>query len=237
MQFPAPGIKLLGRSRLRPGNQKEPFPVRAVGSSTCHSNYLKHSGTGISDTFEIFLRAILPRLVREQDHAGMKLWSWQKENLPSIQHSVRTALAATVSVIVARLVQMPEAYWAAIATLVVMQSSLGATLTLSIERVVATALGASVGALESNYFGANLAAFLFAIFFVGLLSFGFRLEKTAYRYASVTLTIIVLIPRTNPAWVVALHRFIEVSVGIVVALLVVAVWPERSPIAAKSAAE
>ena len=111
---------------------------------------------------------------------------------------------------------MPEAYWAAIATLVVMQSSLGATLTLSIERVVATALGASVGALESNYFGANLAAFMLAIFFVGLLSFGFRLERTAYRYASVTLTIIVLIPRANPTWIVALHRFIEVSVGIIV---------------------
>ena len=130
---------------------------------------------------------------------GMKLWSWQKENLPSIGHSVRTALAATASVIVARLVQMPEAYWAAIATLVVMQSSLGATLTLSIERIVATALGASVGAVETNYFGSNLVAFMLAIFFIGLLSFGFRLEKTAYRYASVTLTIIVLIPRTNPA--------------------------------------
>ena len=48
----------------------------------------------------------------------IKLWSWQKENLPSIGHSIRTAAAATVSVVVARLVQMPEAYWAAIATLV-----------------------------------------------------------------------------------------------------------------------
>jgi uncharacterized membrane protein YccC len=186
---------------------------------------------------KFFLRAILPTLVREQDHAPMKLWSWQKENLPSIGHSVRTALAATASVIVARLVQMPEAYWAAIATLVVMQSSLGATLTLSIERVVATALGASVGAVEANYFGANLIAFVLAIFFIGLLSYGFRLEKTAYRYASVTLTIIVLIPRTNPAWIVAVHRFIEVSVGIVVALLVVAIWPERHPVPAKNAAK
>jgi len=167
----------------------------------------------------------------------MKLWSWQKENLPSIGHSIRTAAAATLSVVVARLVHMPEAYWAAIATLVVMQSSLGATLTLSIERVVATALGASVGALESNYFGANLAAFMLAIFFIGVLSFGFRLEKTAYRYASVTLTIIVLIPRTNLAWIVALHRFIEVSVGIIVALAVVAFWPERPAIPAKNAAE
>ena len=89
----------------------------------------------------------------------------------------------------------------------------------------------------SKHFGANLVAFAFAIFFIGLLSYGFRLEKTAYRYASVTLTIIVLIPRTNPAWIVALHRFIEVSVGIIVALIVVALWPERSPIAAKSADE
>jgi len=160
----------------------------------------------------------------------MKFWSWQKENLPSITHSIRTAAAATVSVVVARLVQMPEAYWAAIATLVVMQS------TLSIERIVATAVGASVGAVEANYFGANLIAFMLAIFFIGLVSLAFRLEKTAYRYASVTLAIIVLIPRTNPAWIVALHRFIEVSVGIIVALIVVAVWPERSAIAAKNAA-
>ena len=167
----------------------------------------------------------------------MKLWSWQKENLPSIGHSVRTAVAATVSVIVARLVQMPEAYWAAIATLVVMQSSLGATLTLSIERIVATAVDASVGAVDANYFGANLVAFLVAIVLIGLLSYGFRLERTAYRYASVTLTIIVLIPRANPAGIVALHRFIEVSVGIIVALLVVAIWPERSLIAAKRADE
>ena len=96
------------------------------------------------------MQAILPKRIRGQDHARMKFWSWQKENLPSIGHSVRTALAATASVIVARLVQMPEAYWAAIATLVVMQSSLGATLTLSIERIIATALGASVGALEAH---------------------------------------------------------------------------------------
>lgn len=163
----------------------------------------------------------------------MKFWSWQKENLPSIAHSIRTAIAATLSVIVARLAQMPEAYWAAIATLVVMQSSLGSTLTLSVERIIATAMGASVGALEANYFGANLVAFMLAIFFIGLLSLALRVEKTAYRYASVTLTIIVLIPRANPAWIVALHRFLEVSVGIVVALIVVALWPERRPVAAE----
>ena len=167
----------------------------------------------------------------------MKLWARDEKNLPSITHAIRTAIAATASVIIAGLVQMPEVYWAAIATLVVMQSTLGATLTLSIERIVATAVGASVGALEANYFRANLVAYAIAIFLVGLLSFAARLEKTAYRYASITLTIIVLIPRSEAPWATALHRFLEVSIGIIVALAVVALWPEHQRPSADSAAE
>jgi uncharacterized membrane protein YccC len=159
----------------------------------------------------------------------MKLWAWEQKNLPSISHAIRTALAATVSVLIARFAQMPEAYWAAIATLVVMQSTLGATLTLSIERIVATAVGASVGALEASLFGANLLVFAVAAFLTGLLSIAFRLERTAYRYASITLAIIVLIPRSAAPWPIALHRFAEVSIGIVVALAFVALWPEQQP--------
>ena len=176
---------------------------------------------------------ILPKQAHGKDHARMNLWAWDEKNLPSITHAVRTAVAATASVLIARLVQMPEAYWAAIATLVVMQSTLGATLTLSLERIVATAVGASVGALEANFFGANL--FAVAIILLGLLSIAFRLEKTAYRYASITLAIVVLIPRSAPAWIIALHRFLEVSVGIVVALAVVALWPEHQRSARRSA--
>jgi uncharacterized membrane protein YccC len=180
---------------------------------------------------------ILLILAGSEEDLFMKLWAWDEKNLPSVTHAIRTAVAATASVIIARLVQMPEAYWAGIATLVVMQSSLGATLTLSIERIAATAVGASVGALEANYFRANLAMYAASIFLVGLLSFAFRLEKTAYRYASITLTIIVLIPRSAAPWAIALHRFIEVSVGIVVALAVVALWPENRPASSVRTAE
>jgi Fusaric acid resistance protein-like len=62
------------------------------------------------------------------------------------------AASPSLEIKIARLVQMPEAYWAAIATLVVMQSTLGATLTLSVERILATAVGASAGALEAKLF-------------------------------------------------------------------------------------
>jgi hypothetical protein len=73
--------------------------------------------------------------------------------------------------------------------------------------------------------------------YAGTLCAAFRMEKTAYRYASVTLAIIVLIPRSNAAWIVAVHRFFEVSVGILVALALAAVWPERQVGSAKQNAE
>src|SRR5438874_8424805 len=130
----------------------------------------------------------------------MKFWVGDKKNLPSITHAIRTAVAVTVSVIIARLMQMPEAYWAAIATLIVIQSTFGATLTLSIGRIVATAVGASVGALEANYFGANLVVFAVASFLVGLLSIASRLAKTAYHYGTITRTIILIIPRRGAPW-------------------------------------
>ena len=178
--------------------------------------------------------AVLPRVTKI---ALVKLWKWEPENLPSVIHSIRTAIAATISLAVARLFGLPEAYWAAIATLVVMQSTLGATLLTSVERIVATALGALAGALLANYFTGNLLVFAAAVFVLGLLCAAFRMEKSAYRYASITLAIIVLIPRSHAAWVVALHRFFEVSVGIVVALALAAVWPEHQPAAAKESAE
>jgi uncharacterized membrane protein YgaE (UPF0421/DUF939 family) len=156
----------------------------------------------------------------------VKLWKWDQENLPSVVHSIRTAIAATLSLSVARLFGLPEGYWAAIATLVVMQSTLDATLLLSIERIAATALGAVTGALLASFFTANLLLFAATVFVLGLLCAAFRMEKSAYRYASVTLAIIVLIPRANAAWIVAVHRFVEVSVGLLVALAVTAVWPE-----------
>jgi len=66
---------------------------------------------------------------------------------------------------------------------------------------------------------------------------GPQLQHSWSRYASVTLPIILLIPRSNAAWVVAIHRFLEVSVGIVVALALAAAWPEHQPESAKQSGE
>ena len=157
----------------------------------------------------------------------MKLWTWKRENLPSLSHAFRTAVAATISILLGRLVGLPEAYWAAIAAVVVMQSPIGDTVPLAIERIVASALGASIGAIELTYFGANLFVFALAMLLLGLISFMLRLEKVGYSYACITLMIIAMIPRVEAPWIAAAHRFAEVSLGILVALAIVAVWREE----------
>jgi uncharacterized membrane protein YgaE (UPF0421/DUF939 family) len=141
------------------------------------------------------------------------------ENPATPVHSARTAVAAVLSLLVARFVGLPEAYWASISTLIVMQSTLTASLPLSVQRFAGTALGAGCGGLLATYLKGNILAFGAAVLVIGLLCSAFHVERTAYRHACVTLAIIMLIPRTNSPWVVAGHRFLEVSIGIVVALI------------------
>ena len=43
---------------------------------------------------------------------------------------------------------------------------------------------------------------------------------------------VMLVARAEPAWMIAIYRFLEVSVGIAVGLLLTAVWPEPEPAAA-----
>jgi uncharacterized membrane protein YccC len=37
----------------------------------------------------------------------------------------------------------------------------------------------------------------------------------------------MLIVKTQPTWIAAIHRFVEVSVGIVIGLAISAVWPQQ----------
>jgi uncharacterized membrane protein YgaE (UPF0421/DUF939 family) len=144
-----------------------------------------------------------------------------------LEDSARTALAAVASFLIARLLRMPEAYWATISTIIVMQSTLGAALTISWQRFAGTVLGAAAGALLSTYFHANLAVFGAGVFLLGLICAVLRL-RSAYRFSGVTLAITMLIVRDKPAWMVAWHRFVEVSVGIAVGLAITAVWPTQA---------
>jgi len=145
---------------------------------------------------------------------------------PVVVHSARTAVAAVASVLIARLFRLPEAYWAPITTLVITQSSLGAALAVSRQRVIGTALGAVVGAMVASRFGSQVLVFGTGVFVLGLLCAVARSDRSAYRFGGVTLAIVLLVPRTGPAWQIAFHRCAEVFIGIGVALMLAVTWPE-----------
>jgi uncharacterized membrane protein YccC len=148
---------------------------------------------------------------------------------PVLLHSVRTAVAAVVSLLAARLFRLPQSYWAPITTLVITQSSLGAALDVSWQRFVGTVLGALLGGIVASYFPPHVLVFGVCVFLLGLICAVTHSKWSAYRFGGITLAIVLLIPRTSTAWQVAFRRFAEVSIGIAVALIFAWAWPEREP--------
>jgi uncharacterized membrane protein YgaE (UPF0421/DUF939 family) len=137
--------------------------------------------------------------------------------------AARTTVAAVLSLMVARLLRLPEFYWAPISAIVIIQSTIDPK-TLAWQRFAGTALGAAMGALIATFFPSNALVYAVAIFLCGALCSLLRF-RGAYRFAAITLSIILLIAHTRPAWIVASHRFVEVSLGIAVALAVAQLWP------------
>ena len=125
--------------------------------------------------------------------------------------------------LLARLLKLPEYYWAPISAIVVIQSTIPA-LTLGWQRFVGTALGAVLGAAVATFFSPNALVYGLGIFLCGVLAWLLRVGS-AYRFAGITLTIVLLIQHTRGPWIIALHRFLEVSLGIAVALAVTMAWP------------
>jgi uncharacterized membrane protein YgaE (UPF0421/DUF939 family) len=137
----------------------------------------------------------------------------------------RTTVAAVVSLLLARTLKLHESYWAPISAIVIIQSTINPRI-VSWQRFAGTALGAVVGAFVATFFPPNALVYAGAIFLCGTGCALLRL-RGAYRFAAITMSIILLIAHESPAWVVASHRFVEVSLGIAVGLAIAELWPSR----------
>ena len=163
--------------------------------------------------------------------------TYLRRMLQFLEDPSRMAIAAVVSLEVARLCRLPESYWAPITTIVIMQSTWVASLSMSVQRIAGTAMGAVSGALIATYFRANWLTFGIGILAVGLICALLRMDKPAVRFARITIAIVMLIPHNVSYWTAGFRRFFEVSVGIVVGLAVAAAWPDPSEDAAAPAAQ
>jgi uncharacterized membrane protein YccC len=156
---------------------------------------------------------------------------WTIPSLPklppaTLPDAARTTIAAVGSVLLARLLKLPEFYWAPISAIVIIQSTINPR-TVAWQRFAGTALGAALGALIATVFPASpskIWVYAAAIFLCGALCAIVRIAG-AYRFAAITLTIVLMIAHTRAAWIVATHRFVEVSLGIAVGLAMALLWP------------
>ncbi len=115
-------------------------------------------------------------------------------------------------------VPLPETYWAPIAAVVVLYPDREATKRAVLERFVGTVIGSLVGWGCAAWWHQNVMLYGLSVLVAVGVCYLLRLPN-ATRLSAVAVTVIAIIPRPEPAYLVALHRFVEVSYGVACALV------------------
>ena len=139
----------------------------------------------------------------------------------------KTGVAAVLCLWLGDLLGLTHSYWAAISAIVVMGSDSAVSLVACRDRLIGTAIGAVLGWAIFHVWHGHYLLYGLGVMLCLLACSMLKFEK-AGRLAGVALTIIVLIQIDGGPAQAALARFLEVSLGIIVALAVtLLVFPER----------
>lgn len=133
---------------------------------------------------------------------------------------VKTALAAGLCFWLTPLVGLHQGQWSAISAIVVLQSNVGSTVKASLDRFFGTVIGALLGYFATTTPWANWALTYSITVLAAMLACAALRLKNSSRLAAITLTIVMASHVPGSHWSIALERFLEVNLGIVVALAV-----------------
>lgn len=147
-----------------------------------------------------------------------------------IRHAVRVSAAVGAAFALATLLRLPQGYWAVFTAVIVVQSSLGATITASVERLMGTVVGALAGAAAA-YFHARWPQFggLILCVTVALLAFLVSM-RPALKVAPVTAVIMLIGTTTHmDPLIAAALRVAEITVGSLVGVAAtLLIFPARA---------
>jgi uncharacterized membrane protein YccC len=155
-------------------------------------------------------------------------WWQQKDFGYQAIGAFKTGLAAVICVWLGNLLGLERSFWAAVSAIVVMAFDTTITFASCRDRIIGTAIGAFLGwvtfyAWHGHYIIYGVAVAL-CIFVCSALAF-----DKAGRLAAVTLSVIVLVKFDGGPAQAAISRFLEVGLGLVVALAVtMLVFPSRA---------
>jgi uncharacterized membrane protein YccC len=147
-----------------------------------------------------------------------------------IRHAIRVSAAVGAAFALATLLHLPQGYWAVFTAVIVVQSSLGATITASIERFMGTVVGALAGAVAA-YFHSKWPEFggLILCVTVALLAFVVSV-RPALKVAPVTAVIMLIGQTTHMDPLIAASlRVAEITVGSLVGVAAtLLIFPARA---------
>ncbi len=139
--------------------------------------------------------------------------------LAGLVQGFSTAIAAILAFFLANRFGLKESYWAAISAIVVMQSRLGDTVSAARDRLVGTAIGALIGWSCALVWHQHIAIYGAAVFLAMFTCWTLGIGS-AGRLCGVTVSIVTLITHNGRISEIALHRFLGVSLGILVSVVV-----------------
>jgi uncharacterized membrane protein YgaE (UPF0421/DUF939 family) len=135
-----------------------------------------------------------------------------------LQLALRASLAAGVAIALAQLLGLSHPLYAFLAAVIVTDLAPSQSRKLALHRLVATAVGAVCGALLTPLLPTGPIAISVSIL-VAMLACQLVQVPDAAKVAGFICGIVVLESSTEP-WVSAFGRFVETTLGVVVALLV-----------------
>jgi uncharacterized membrane protein YccC len=144
----------------------------------------------------------------------------------TIKHPLKTALAAALAMAAYRALHLPHGYWAPISAIIVMQSNLGRSIHASSNRLLGTIAGAAIATVVLWIGGSNVVTLAIAVGLTVWLLALVKLQESV-RLGGVTAAIVMLISEGS-AWRTGMSRFIDVALGVVIALIVSVAWPSRA---------
>ncbi|MFG1427475.1 FUSC family protein [Roseixanthobacter glucoisosaccharinicivorans] len=128
--------------------------------------------------------------------------------------AVRATVAAAVAFLLAWLLHMPKGYWAVLTAILVVQSSIGASLAVAVDRCLGTLAGGALGVALAMLAGPSFSL-TFALLLLGtFLSAFLAARNPSFKLAPVTVVIVMLADPTHAEpWISGLERVFEIALG------------------------
>jgi uncharacterized membrane protein YccC len=144
--------------------------------------------------------------------------------------ALRATIAGIVTYLLAEQFSLPNGYWAVLTAVLVVQATLGASLSVAIDRALGTLAGGVVGVAGAMVAGPSQIQTLVVLSLALFIAAAMAARSPSFKLAPVTVIIVMLAhPGDVAPWLAGLTRVAEITLGGAVGLLcAILILPERA---------